>query len=349
MRDSVKEYYGSTLSSSADLKTNACCTAEVIPPYIKAILGKIHDEVMAKYYGCGLVAPELLEGTRILDLGAGAGRDCYVLSALAGEQGEIVGVDMTEAQLEVAERHIAYHQNVFGFSRPNVRFFKGYLEHLDALPLPLSSFDVIVSNCVINLAVDKKAVLTHAFNFLKEGGELYFSDVYCDRRLPSTLREDPVLYGECLGGALYWNDFVNLAKACGFSDPRLVKDSPIEITDPVLRKKLGNARFYSATYRLFKLDGLEPACEDYGQAVVYKGTIPHAEDVFVLDKHHLIEQGKVFPVCGNTWRMLQDTRFSPHFEFIGNFEQHYGIFAGCGTSLPYDTSTSSSSAGGGCC
>ena len=104
-----------------------------------------------------------------------------------------------------------------------------------------------------------------------------------------------------------------------------------------LRAKLGPAKFFSATYRLFKLDGLEPLCEDYGQAVIYKGGIPHAEDVFVLDKHHVIERGKVFPVCGNTWRMLADTRFAGHFEFIGDFSRHYGIFAGCGTPMPFET------------
>ena len=68
-------------------------------------------------------------------------------------------------------------------------------------------------------------------------------------------------------------------------------------------------RFYSATYRLFKLDGLESACEDYGQAVIYRGTIPDHAHRFVLDRHHDIEAGRIFPVCGNTWRMLHDTRF----------------------------------------
>lgn len=349
MRDTVKDYYGTTLSTSSDLKTNACCTDEAIPSYIKKILATIHDEVMMRYYGCGLVAPELLEGARILDLGAGAGRDCYVLSALVGAQGEIVGVDMTDEQLEVAQRHIHYHQERFGYDQPNVRFLKGYLEHLDELPLTPEYFDIIVSNCVINLAIDKRAVLTHAWNLLKKGGEIYFSDVYCDRRLPAGLREDPVLYGECLSGALYWNDFVNLAKSCGFADPRLVKDSPIEIQDAELGSKLGNARFYSATYRLFKLDDLEPACEDYGQAVIYKGTIPHAEHSFLLDKHHAIQTGKVFPVCGNTWRMLHDTRFRPHFEFIGQFGQHFGIFEGCGTSLPFNTTAQKAVSNGGCC
>ncbi len=198
------------------------------------------------------------------------------------------------------------------------------------------SFDVIVSNCVINLSPDKDSVLREAHRLLKPGGELYFSDVYADRRLADALRQDEVLYGECLGGALYWNDFEHLARRHGFSDPRLVEDRPISIDDPALAEKLGEARFFSATYRLFKLDGLEPACEDYGQAVIYRGTIPGAAYAFTLDKHHRIETGRVFPVCGNTWRMLRDTRFAPHFQFIGDFSRHFGLFEGCGGGLPFD-------------
>ena len=135
------------------------------------------------------------------------------------------------------------------------------------------SFDVVVSNCVINLSVDKPAVLRGAFDLLKPGGELYFADVYCDRRLSDEVRADPVLYGECLGGALYWNDFLPMAKRAGFLDPRLVTSRPLEIKNEQIKRKLGQAKFFSATYRLFKLDGLETACEDYGQAVIYKGTI----------------------------------------------------------------------------
>lgn len=98
----VKEYYGKTLKKSQDLQTDACCTDDNMPRYIKKALADVHDEVMARYYGCGLVAPELLEGMRILDLGSGSGRDCYVLSRLVGENGQIVGVDMTPEQLEIA-------------------------------------------------------------------------------------------------------------------------------------------------------------------------------------------------------------------------------------------------------
>src|SRR6516162_9449783 len=140
-----------------------------------------------------------------------------------------------------------------------------------------------------------------------------------------------------------------VSKRAGFLDPRLVASHPIEIKNDAMKRKLGQAKFLSATYRLFKLDGLETACEDYGQAVIYKGGLPEQPDAFELDGHHLIERGKVLPVCGNTWRMLADTRFAPHFDFIGDFSIHYGIFPGCGTSIPFATTAATATSGSCCC
>jgi arsenite methyltransferase len=160
--------------------------------------------------------------------------------------------------------------------------------------------------------------LKACYKLLKPGGELYFSDVYSNRRVPTALQQDMVMWGECLSGALHWNDFHNLAKDAGFRDPRLVKDGPILVTNgPVADfiKQSGNANleFYSAIYRLQKLDNLKPACEDYGQAVIYKGTIDPssaiepkqaskycATSTWTFDKHNVFEAGKVHPVCGNT-------------------------------------------------
>ncbi len=346
MHEIVQAYYGRHLQSSSDLKTSACCDIVEVPVWLNPLLKNIHPEVLSRYYGCGLVCPPLLEGCRVLDLGCGAGRDVYALAQLVGPQGEVVGVDMTDEQLAVAEKHHAFHVQAFGYD--NVRFLKGYIEKLDDLDLEPASFDVIVSNCVVNLSPDKGAVLSGLRRLLKPGGEFYFSDVYADHRVPDSVRKDPLLYSECLGGASYWNDFISLSKAHGFADPRLVEDRPLVITDPELSKRAGDLRFFSATYRLFKLDGLESDCEDYGQAVVYRGSIPEHKHRFVLDKHHDIETSRAFPVCGNTWRMLHDTRYHAHFEFIGDFSRHFGIFEGCGVTLPFDDGDSQEDTGS-CC
>ena len=331
--DDVKNYYGKELQSSADLKTTACCDFSATPEWLKPILSNIHDEVLMRYYGCGLVCPQELKSCSVLDLGCGTGRDVYALSQLVGEKGRVVGVDMTDEQLNVAKEYQAWHAEKFGFD--NVDFKQGYIEKLDELNLPDNSFDVIVSNCVINLSTVKDAVLKEVYRLLKPGGEFYFSDVYSDRRVPVAVKNDPVIYGECLGGALYWKDFERLSHRHGFADPRLTESRPLEITDPSISDAVGNIRFFSATYRLFKLEQLETACEDYGQAVLYKGGIENSDAAFTLDAHHHIQQGKVFPVCGNTWYMLKDSRFAQYFEFIGDFDNHYGLFEGCGEAIPF--------------
>ena len=331
----IQEYYGKELRSSADLKTNACCTAFEYPASIKSILSEIHDEVLAKYYGCGLTIPTTLKGLNVLDLGSGSGRDCYLLSKLVGENGRVVGIDMTDEQLAVANRHINYHTQKFGYKSPNIEFKRGEIEKLDELGILDESFDLIISNCVINLSTNKQKVLTDCFKILKQGGEMYFSDVYVNKRVPKELASDPVIYGECLGGALYWNDFLTHAKKAGFIDPRVVEAASITIENKELENKLKDFEFYSVTYRLFKMDGLESDCEDYGQAVIYKGSIENSETSFKLDKGHIFQKGKVEAVCGNTFLMLNQSRLQEHFEFIGNFEKHFGIFPGCGTSNPF--------------
>ena len=83
--------------------------------------------------------------------------------------------------------------------------------------------------------------------------------------------------------------------------------------------------------------------------MIYRGGIPHSENLFILDKHHLIQKGRMFPVCGNTYRMLNESRFAVHFEFFGNREMHYGIYDDCGTSLPFERETTPAGESGGCC
>jgi SAM-dependent methyltransferase len=345
--DQVQRYYGETLTSSTDLRTDACCDGGAVPEALKPLLADIHPEVSERYYGCGLVAPDALEGLRVLDLGCGAGRDVYLLSRLVGEQGEVVGVDMTAAQLAVAERHRDDHAERYGYARSNVRFVEGRIEALGALGLPADGFDLIVSNCVLNLSPDKAAVLPGAYQLLAPGGEFYFADVYADRRLPAALAEDPVIYGECLAGALYWADFLSLARAAGFTDPRLVDARPLAIDDAQVAEKVAPARFCSATYRLFKVDGLDPGAEDYGQTVTYRGDLPGGQDSWSLDQGRRFPTAQAVAVSSNTYHILQASRFRRHFAFDAGSGVHRGPFADARHPSPF--SLPPACAPGSCC
>ena len=331
----TQDYYGKQLQGSKDLKTNCCKCSEKPPKYIREAISLLHEDIISHYYGCGLVIPDLLEGLTCLDLGCGAGHDVYILSKLVGEKGKIYGVDMTEEQLNIAEKYKEYQTKVYGYSKPNVEFIKGYIENLEAIPD--NSIDLIVSNCVVNLSPNKKDVFKEAYRVLKPGGEMYFSDVYSDRRIPEKLLHDPILHGECLSGALYWNDFLSLVKTVGFKSPRLVKDRPLSITNKDIEKLIGFAKFYSATYRLFKIPEFDNTDgEDYGLKIKYKGTIETCPDIFILDKENKFETGKEYNICGNTYRILNESRFRKHFEFYGNFEIHYGIMNNCSSIFPFN-------------
>jgi len=323
--EAIQTYYGQTLQSSADLKTSACCTLTAMPKHLRILLADIHPEVSARFYGCGSPLPPALAGCTVLDLGCGSGRDCYVLSRLVGEQGRVIGVDMTAEQLAVANALVDWHRQRYGYAHSNVEFRQGTIEDLAALGIADHSIDVVVSNCVINLSGDKPKVLAEIFRVLKPGGELYFSDVYADRRIPDALKHDPILLGECLAGAWYWEDFRRMMQDLGCPDLRIVSEAPISLDDDDVAVKIGMVNFRSVTVRAFKL-ALEDRCEDYGQIAVYQGGIPNHQHAFALDDHHLFETGKPLRVCGNTSDMLALSRYAPYFTLIGEKTTHFGLF-----------------------
>eukprot|EP01061_Rhynchopus_euleeides_P011160 TRINITY_DN20726_c0_g2_i1.p1 TRINITY_DN20726_c0_g2~~TRINITY_DN20726_c0_g2_i1.p1 ORF type:complete len:398 (+),score=201.56 TRINITY_DN20726_c0_g2_i1:75-1196(+) len=328
--DSVKDYYGKVLSTSKDLKTSACTAAGRPHPVVLKAMKRVPTEIKDKFYGCGTPLPLGIEGLSILDLGSGSGRDCYLAADLVGEKGRVIGLDMTQEQIDVARRNVDEFTKTLGYKQPNLKFEHGYIEKILESGVDKESIDIIISNCVVNLSPDKPAVLQGAYDALKVGGEFYFSDVYCDRRLPQEVKDHEVLWGECVAGALYITDFEREAVKVGFHDPRILDIAEIKITDPELADICGEARFYSITYRLFKLPGmLETKCEDYGQYAVYKGSIVGHPNSYVLDDHHKLEKNKPFLVCGNTAAMLGEDGVSwlaPHFDIHGDRSVHYGLF-----------------------
>lgn len=349
---SVREYYGKTLNQTKDLKTDACCACGRPPAHVLKALKKIPTMVTDKFYGCGNPVPQGIEGLSVLDLGSGSGRDCYVASLMCGPRGSVTGVDMTDEQLKVARDC----QEEFRAANPGqtapMTFLKGYIEDVIGAGVKEESIDLAISNCVVNLSPNKRAVLESVYKALKVGGEFHFSDVYVDRRLPTEVRQHELLFGECLAGALYIGDFISLARRVGFNDPRELSRSVMTVNHAGLEAILGNATFYSITYRLFKLPDLEDRCEDYGQVATYNGTHPGDEHKYQLDDHHVFETKRPVLVCGNTASMLSNTRLKKHFTVLGDTSTHFGVFP-CGPApviaSPAKPQSSSSSGSGGCC
>lgn len=179
-----------------------------------------------------------MDGFPVFDMACGSGRDVFLLSTLVRAQGAVTGVDMTRTQLDVAIRNIDFHTHAFGYTQCNVSFVHGFVKDLASCGIPEESIYVVVSNCVINLSPDKPAVLAGIFRTLKSGGELYFSDVFSDRRISEHLNNDPVLYGECLSGAMYAEDFLYTLASLGVADHRVITSREISIRNTALQKNL---------------------------------------------------------------------------------------------------------------
>lgn len=321
IKESVSIYYGQTIQKTDDFEFNACCVAD----YDNILLEKITAEVLEKRYGCGSPLPELIEGKTVLDLGSGAGIDCFIAAQLVGEEGHVIGIDMTDAQLEIANRNIAPHMKNFGYTKTNVEFKKGYIEDI---PMEDNSVDIVLSNCVINLSPNKDKVFKEIYRILKPGGEFYISDIVCDRRVPQRLQDNEILWGECLTGAAYIGDLRRIMEGAGFFDTRVVSQRFTDLVEGL--------RFYSRNIRGYKID-LEDQCEDYGQVAVYQGTIVGHEDKFFLDKNHTFHAGVAQRVCKNTSDILTKSRFAPHFQVSAPLS-HLGIFD-CSSDAPSSIET----------
>ncbi len=326
LREYLRNYYGRVLTRTEDLELEACACEETTSRHAD-IVELIPDEVKQKNYGCGCSIPQDdLQGLSVLDLGSGSGLDAFIVSKLVGETGRVCGLDMTQEQLAVARRNIDPMMRAFGFGRPNTEFHEDYIE--TAASVADGSIDIVISDCVINLSPMKEKVLATMYRVLKVGGEFYVSDIVADRRVPEEIAGNPQLTAECLGGALYEHDFVDLMKDAGFGDPRVVTRRQVE--EDILGQPI---RFFSVTVRGFKIAARwDRRCEDYGQVAFYRGNCARQPAKFTLDDHHVFEAGRPTPVCRNTARMLSETRLAKYFE-VTAARRHLGLFA-CGEGAP---------------
>jgi len=260
------------------------------------------------------------------DLGCGTGRDVFILSKLAGENGHVHGVDMTPEQIEVAIKYQEEQAQIFGFSKVNTSFHLGYIEDLKSLGIEDNSVDVVTSNCVINLSPFKELVFKEVYRVLKEGGELCFSDIFADRRLPEEVKNDPVMHGECMGGAMYFEDFRRLLEKCGFTTYYIVDKTPIQPNDFEIARKVGDIKFFSCTVRAFKCEELEDREENYGHSATYLGTMEENKRYFDFDENYRFVKNKPLGVSGNVAKILKTSRMKEHFLVEGTGEVHHGLF-----------------------
>ncbi len=180
------------------------------------------DSVTESFAGCGnpIALANLQEGEIVLDLGSGAGLDVFIAAQKVGQEGQVIGVDMTPEMVEKAKK------NAEKMGVSNVEFRLGDIE---ALPLEENSVDVIISNCVINLAPNKTKVFQEAFRVLRPGGRMLISDIVLEKPLPKELREQVITYTGCLGGAVLKDEYLQLMRDVGFTDVRIVSEASFDI------------------------------------------------------------------------------------------------------------------------
>ena len=240
IRESVKQYYSEIANqagSSCGCSPSACCGGEAPSTQNKESSKRLGyaerdlDAVPAESnlgLGCGnpTALASLRPGERVLDLGSGGGIDCFIAARNVGEQGFVTGVDMSPAMVAKA-RH-----NAAGGGFKNVEF---HLATIEQLPVPSNNYDVVISNCVINLSPEKPAVFSEVFRVLKPGGRLAVSDIIATSPLPAQIRRNNALYCACIGGAASQTELVELLSDAGFEQIRI---TPQEQTRTALRDLL---------------------------------------------------------------------------------------------------------------
>ena len=248
LKSIVREKYGKIAAGSGNEKESCCCTPGCCTPEGYTVFSEDYSRLPGYNsdadlsLGCGIPVEyaSLRQGDHLLDLGSGAGNDCFVARALVGENGHVTGIDFTEEMLAKAEEN----RQKLGYS--NIEFVKGDIEEM---PLPDNTYDVVVSNCVLNLVPDKQKAFSEIMRVLKPGGHFCVSDVVIRGTLSESARADAELYAGCVAGASTLDEYLEFIQGNGFADIMIHKEKRIEMPDVTVSGAAGETEsgIYSIT------------------------------------------------------------------------------------------------------
>jgi ubiquinone/menaquinone biosynthesis C-methylase UbiE len=237
----VKEKYGEIAKGSEHQNQSSCCCQStdccstsdytVFSENYEKLDGYNPDADLN--LGCGIPTQYagIRKGDSVLDLGSGAGNDCFVAHALTGETGIVTGIDFTDEMIEKAT------ENLKKLSYKNVSFIKGDIEDM---PVPGNNYDVVLSNCVLNLVPDKSKAFSEIYRVLKSGGHFCVSDVVIKGSLPESLRKDAEMYAGCVSGAIEMDEYLGIIQENGFRNIRVHKQKEISLPAELLKKYLSS-------------------------------------------------------------------------------------------------------------
>lgn len=233
LKQIVKDKYSQIAMQDKSVNESSCCGAGGCSTEVYNIMSDDYT-TMEGYnpdadlgLGCGLPTQfaKIRKGDTVIDLGSGAGNDCFIARHETGESGKVIGIDFTPAMIEKARANA----DKLGFN--NVEFRQGDIEQM---PVGANIADVVVSNCVLNLVPNKNGVFGEIFRVLKPGGHFSISDVVLVGALPEGLRKDAEMYAGCVSGAIQKEVYLELIRANGFINVTLQKEKPIIIPDDIL-------------------------------------------------------------------------------------------------------------------
>ncbi len=296
-RSVVREFYG---NAAVTPQEDLCCPTK----NSQEDTSHIPQEVLDRFYGCGspTTIARVSEGEVMVDLGAGAGIDCFIAAKKVGKRGKIFGIDMTDEMLKVANENRRLVAENLGYDI--VEFRKGFLEDI---PVDDNSVDIITSNCVINLSPDKKAVFCEMWRILKDHGRVVISDIVSEEETPPHLRANKQLWGECISGALTEEEFLAYLEQAGFYG--------LQVLQKVFWKDVEGHSFHSITVRGYKFEKKE-RCLYVGQRAIYHGPYKAIVD----EEGHLFPRNESVEICTDTAAKLSNLPYAYQFTIVNSNE-----------------------------